>query len=101
MSKLMEEGVLEATIGAYVDWREERAMVWDTYNRWTSAPLADGPVAFRDYRTALDREERAARVYADLMARIAVEGPVYAERDVLSCMRGERGVAWCALAWVG
>ena len=62
---------------AYVDWREECAGVWDAYERWARAPKIDAAGAFSAYRAALDREECASHVYADLLARIgAGKGPV-------------------------
>ena len=35
----------------------------------TNAPVPDSLLAFSAYRAALDREERAAHVYAELMTR--------------------------------
>jgi hypothetical protein len=56
---------------AYIDWREECVAVWDAYQRWANAPPIDAPSAFAAYSAALDLEERAAEIYADLMGRIA------------------------------
>jgi hypothetical protein len=72
MSELIDKRLVDEAVDAYVDWREERASVWDAYARWASAPVADCPLAFSAYRAALDREERAAHVYAELMTRVSV-----------------------------
>ena len=70
MSELIDKRLVDEAVDAYVDWREERASVWDAYARWASAPVADCRLAFSAYRAALDREERAAHVYAELMTRV-------------------------------
>jgi hypothetical protein len=72
MNELNDTRLLDVAVDAYVDWREERATVWDAYARWISAPVPDSPLAFSAYRAALDREERAAHVYAELMRRVSV-----------------------------
>jgi 5-methylthioribose kinase len=61
---------VDETIDAYVDWREECTHVREAYRRWLSAEGADVALAFRAYVAALDREERASEVYADLMGRL-------------------------------
>ena len=73
MSELIDKRLVDEAVDAYVDWREERASVWDAYARWASAPVADCRLAFSAYRAALDREERAAHVYAEVMTpRVSV-----------------------------
>jgi hypothetical protein len=59
--------MVDEAMEAYVEWREECIRVWDADLRWLSAERADGALAFRAYVAALDREERAAEVYADLI----------------------------------
>jgi len=89
MSDPVDKRLLDELVDAYVDWREERATVWDAYGRWTSAPVPDSPLAFSAYRAALDREERAAHVYAELMTRVyraAVRG-LQLGMDGDSCVR--------------
>jgi hypothetical protein len=71
MKEQVEKQLVDEAIEAYVDWREECAEVWNTYERWAGAPVADASGAFSAYRAALDREERASHGYADLLARIA------------------------------
>jgi hypothetical protein len=69
--KSISKRLVDEAMDAYVDWREECAAVWDAYDRFARAPVADAPLAFSAYRAALDREECASRAYADLMARMA------------------------------
>jgi hypothetical protein len=61
---------VDEVIDAYVDWHDECRAVWDTYRRWTSAPVADAGLAFEGYSAALEREERAADVYAAQIRRV-------------------------------
>ena len=55
-------------IDLYLDWREETAAVADAYASWAGAPAADEGRRFAAYAAALDREEAAARGYADALA---------------------------------
>jgi hypothetical protein len=71
MSDQMDRQLADEAIRVYVDWREESAWVWDAFDRWAHTRGADAATAFAAYRAALDREECAARVYADLLARVA------------------------------
>ena len=52
---------------AYLDWREECIYVSDSYRRWVAAEGTDAALAFSAHAAALDREQRAAEVYAGLM----------------------------------
>jgi hypothetical protein len=54
---------------AYVDWREACFAVTDAYARWAAAEATDARLAFGAYTAALDREERASQVYADVIGR--------------------------------
>ena len=62
--------MVDEAMDAYVDWREECVRVSDAYDRWLSAVRADTGLAFRAYTAALDREERASQVYAELIRRL-------------------------------
>jgi hypothetical protein len=62
--------IVDETIDAYVDWREECTHVWEAHSRWQRAEGADATLAFRAYVAALDREERASQVYAELVGRL-------------------------------
>jgi hypothetical protein len=70
MNEQLDEQLVDEAVGAYVDWREESAAVWDAYERWAHAPRIDAAGAFSAYRAALDREECASHAYADQLARI-------------------------------
>jgi hypothetical protein len=59
--------VVDDLVQAYVEWREESASVWDAYDRWASASAEDTRRADSAYRAALDREQAAARSYAELI----------------------------------
>jgi hypothetical protein len=64
-----ERAVVENTVAACTQWREECDAVRNAYLRWLGASVARKTNAFDDYRGALDREERAARRDARLMGR--------------------------------
>jgi hypothetical protein len=70
MISSLRRRMVDETIDAYVDWREECTHVWEADRRWQSAVGADAALAFRAYVAALDREARASEVYADLMSRV-------------------------------
>jgi hypothetical protein len=59
--------VADDVVQAYLEWREESAAVWDAYDRWASASTEDKLGAGAAYRAALDREEAAAKAYAELI----------------------------------
>jgi hypothetical protein len=61
---------IDAAIAAYVQWRCESDAVHATYRGWIAATALGEPMAFEAYRSALDREERAATTYARLMSRV-------------------------------
>jgi hypothetical protein len=67
--------LIDETVEAYVDWREESAAVWDAYEQWEWASVADARLAFAAYWAAVDREERASNVYADLAMRLIGDTP--------------------------
>jgi hypothetical protein len=61
--------VADAALAAYSEWRSECAAVRASYRRWVGTRGEEEPSAFSDYRSALDREERAAGQFARLMRR--------------------------------
>jgi hypothetical protein len=69
--------LVDEAVDAYVDWREESATVRDAYERWGRAAPADSGSAFAAYWAAVDREERAADIYAELMGRLAGACPLH------------------------
>jgi hypothetical protein len=54
-------------IDLYLDWLEETAAVEDAYASWAGAPAGEEGGGFAAYAAALDREEAAARGYADAL----------------------------------
>ena len=72
--------LVDDLVDAYVAWREECRAVEDPYRGWASAPAADSTFAFAAYRMALDREELASSVYADLAARVSRLIPIDSKR---------------------
>jgi hypothetical protein len=56
-------------IDLYLDWREEAAAASDAYARWSGASAGEEGRSFAAYTAALDREEAAARHYADVLAK--------------------------------
>jgi hypothetical protein len=69
----LQAEVVDAAVEAYVHWREECAAARDAYRRWSSVEKADRMLAFCAYTAALDREETAARIYAEAMKRLGDE----------------------------
>jgi hypothetical protein len=62
--------LVDETLDAYVEWRDECAEVRDAYRRWSTAPQSHATDAFDEYLAALDNEEHAANLYAQLIRRI-------------------------------
>jgi hypothetical protein len=59
--------LLDAAHDAYADWVEESSAVTRLYTRWREARPGERALAFAAYGAALEREERAAQVYADMV----------------------------------
>jgi hypothetical protein len=55
-------------IKLYLDWREEAAAEADAYALWADAPTGERSRCFAAFTAAIDREEAAARSYADVLA---------------------------------
>lgn len=67
--------LLDAAHDAYAEWAEESFAVGRLYACWRDATGAERPRAFAGYAAALDREERAAQVYADMVRMAATYVP--------------------------
>jgi hypothetical protein len=65
----MRHRLMDDVMDAYVAWHEECASVEAAYRAWTCAPEPAATGAFWGYRAALDREERASDVYAELVGQ--------------------------------
>jgi hypothetical protein len=64
---------------AYHEWREHADGVADSYERWSAASRSERGLRFAAYAAALDREEIAARAYAESIVRLAQWLPSAAE----------------------
>jgi hypothetical protein len=69
MNKLRHKRLVDGLIDAYVSWREACLQVSDTYGSWQTETGLGATSGFGRYMAALDREERAAEVYAGLVQR--------------------------------
>ena len=67
---IRKRSAVDLAVDAYVSWREESRAVRNAYLACRHARAAEAAVAFDAYEAALDREERAAEVYAKLMSRV-------------------------------
>ena len=55
-------------IDLYLGWREEAAAAAEAYALWADATADDKAARFAAFTAAIDREEAAARSYADVLA---------------------------------
>jgi hypothetical protein len=120
MNRPDQARLADEAVGAYADWREECVTLSDAYERWARASRADSRSALAGSWAAVDREQRTAHVYGDLMMRLAASVPAAptspmapasaqmttTESDLLACMRAERPrhscmprcIVWATLA---
>ncbi len=61
---------IDALLGLYVAWHEECNAVQHAYQSWAGSDRGELGLAYAGYVAALDREEHAARVYAERIATI-------------------------------
>jgi hypothetical protein len=62
--------LVHAAMDAYLEWRDQCTAASDAYRRWADAADTNAATAWLAYETALDREERASIVYAELVAQV-------------------------------
>jgi endo-1,4-beta-D-glucanase Y len=60
----------DALEDGYATWQEESGAVAESYRSWNCADGADRWLAYAAYLAALDREERAASAYRELVERV-------------------------------
>jgi hypothetical protein len=65
---LLARSAVDVLLDYYVCWREECQAVWLTYQSWAAADRRERRLAYAGYLSALDREERSSRAYADQIA---------------------------------
>jgi hypothetical protein len=61
---------IDELLERYVSWREECHAVRLAYRRWGGSSADERGLAFARCLAALDREEQAARTYADHIERV-------------------------------
>jgi hypothetical protein len=59
--------ISDAVDDGYATWREESGGVAESYRNWNCADRDERSLAYAAYVAALDREERAATAYCDLV----------------------------------
>jgi hypothetical protein len=63
---------VDALVEHYVSWREECERVRLAYERWNRAERTDARLAYAGYLAALDREELAAKIYANQIGCVSL-----------------------------
>jgi hypothetical protein len=67
--------LVNKVLGSWVCWREACEDARSAYERWANCEAPERDLAFGSYRSALDREDHAARVYSVWTNRLrAAEG---------------------------
>jgi hypothetical protein len=61
---------IDALLERYVHWREQCIEAREAYQRWLDCVGGRRRLAYAGYLAALDREEQAARAYADQVERV-------------------------------
>ena len=62
--------MVDDVMTAYVKWREASAHVWDADRRWREARRGELDIAFDAYNAALEHEQEACEIYAQLIAEL-------------------------------
>jgi hypothetical protein len=73
VSTRVRSELVDVMMDVYVEWREECIALRKAYEHWSSVRVAERELAFAAYRAALDREDRASAVYADLVKSVERE----------------------------
>jgi hypothetical protein len=61
---------IDEMLERYISWREECASVRMAYQQWANSDRHERALAYAEYLAALDREERATRIYAGHIERV-------------------------------
>jgi hypothetical protein len=61
---------IDALLEIYVSWLEECHAVRQAYQWWADSDRGHSELAYAGYVAALDREEHAARAYAEQVERV-------------------------------
>ena len=65
------EELTDAVEIGYARWRRESGAVAESYRSWVAAPRAERFLAYAAYEAALEREERAACDYRQVVERVS------------------------------
>jgi hypothetical protein len=68
---------IDALLELYVSWREECDAVQEAYRCWAGSGRGRRRLAYAGYVSALDREDHAARAYAEHSDRLLVAGSTH------------------------
>jgi hypothetical protein len=66
----LDPWTIDALLERYVDWRERCIEARGAYQRWLDCARGRRCLEYAGYLAALDREEQAARAYADQVKRV-------------------------------
>ena len=69
--RLLRKRLIDDVLAAYLDWREACASLHDAYRHWSQSEVRDRQRGFLVYSAALDQEQRACAVYAEVARRAA------------------------------
>jgi hypothetical protein len=75
LAERMRRALIDRLMDEYVSWREECFGVAAAYGRWRKATRDEQSLTYHAYVAALDREERAAATYRELLERFAAAEP--------------------------
>jgi hypothetical protein len=78
MFEATSERLVDEVIESYVCWREACAGVVFAYDRWQTARYGERKLHGAAHGAALDREQHAALMYAQAIARLAARQPLEA-----------------------
>jgi hypothetical protein len=67
LAEMERERLTDEAFQRYLEWRDECATLEAAYRNWSNAPASGGGFAFAAYTAALEREERAAAQYQELL----------------------------------
>jgi hypothetical protein len=71
MTTVIDRRFVDEAIDAYDRLCGQRNALWDAYSSWARAAAADAARAFAAYTTALDSEQRASAMYANLVGSVS------------------------------
>ena len=70
IKRSQRQRMVHAAMDAYLRWRDECDAVSDAYRRWADKREPEAEPAWRAYEAALDREEHASALYAEVINHV-------------------------------